>query len=139
MAKASNTQARQATKAPSNPDDRLIVDCLSVAADLAAIHAAFKTDPDDSNKYAEKFDLRHSWAARRTLKRINVAHTIPGLLAQARLLPMLLDDEAGSVVQETTLTFIRSFAVGVRDCLEQIKATGLHAAPEKEAAKLISA
>jgi hypothetical protein len=62
------------------------------------------------------------------------ANTISGLLAQARLLPMLLDDDAGSVT-ESTEAFIRSFVVDVRSALEQTEDTGLHADTKKETAK----
>ena len=122
------SRMKKVTQAHSNPDHHLIVDCLSVATHLAAIQAAFKTDPDESNKYAEKFDDRHSEAARRILKRVSAdnARPIPGLMAQARLLPMLLDDEEGSVIQKSTLTFVRSFAVSVDDYFKQI-INGLHA------------
>jgi hypothetical protein len=91
--------------------------------------------PDGENKYTKKFGDRHFAAARRTLQRIGAATTIPGVLAQARLLPMLLDDECGGTLEESTETFIRSFAVGVRSCLEQIEETGLHADTKKEPSK----
>jgi hypothetical protein len=64
----------------------------------------------------------------------STAKTISGLLAQARLLPMLLDDDAGSIT-ESTEAFIRSFVVDVRSRLEQIEDTGLLADTKKDAAR----
>jgi hypothetical protein len=122
--RANKSTAPQTTKAPLSPDHQLIIDCLSVASQLAAGHAAFKADPDGNNVYAERSADRHFVAARRTLQRVTAGttKTIPGLLAQARLLPMLLDDDDGSVT-ESTETFIRSFVVNVRSCIEQTEET----------------
>ena len=52
-----------------------------------------------------------------------------GFLAQARLVPLLLDHDDGIILQESTVKFIRQFATDICDCLDQIMATGLHADP----------
>lgn len=99
---------------PLSEDHQLILDCLSVASNLAAGHAAFKASPPEDSVHVERYANRHFKMARRCLDRVNSTKpkTISGLIAQARLVPMLLDDDCGGI-EESTETFIRAFAANV--------------------------
>lgn len=118
--------ARHGAKAaPLNEDHQLILDCLSVASNLAAGHAIFKAAPPGDDKLVEQLAYRHFNAARRTLEQVTSTKpkTVSGLIAQAHLLPVVLDDDfmdQSGCIEESTERFIRSFVANVSSHLKQL-------------------
>lgn len=104
----------------NNPDRELVTQCVEIAGHFGANNGAFKVDPDENNQFAEKVTDRHWKVARRLMAQVSAqkAKTSLGVLAQARLIPMLLDEDEGSSVNEDTIAFIRSFVDSVRSFIE---------------------
>ena len=108
----------------NNPDRELVTQCVEIAGHFGADNGAFKVDPDEDNQFAEKVTDRHWRAARRLVAQVSEQKAKTpaiGVLAQARLIPMLLDQDIGSSVDENTIAFIRSFAVSVESFIESQK------------------
>ena len=107
-------------KQTNNPDQELITQYIAIAAHLAAGNAALKADPDGNSVFSAKIYDRHWKAAKRLVAQVSAqkAKTPLGVLAQARLIPAVLNDNAGFALEDSTIEFIQSFVVSVENCLE---------------------
>ena len=88
---------------------------------LINFHAGFKADPDDSSKHAAGLGKLHERRAKRALEKIATMKTSTptGLDAKARILPMVIQDDEGSM-ESTSEVFYRTFAADVRAFLDPL-------------------
>jgi hypothetical protein len=110
---------RSPGKAPS--DTPLINECVRYAQEMAAFHAGFKADPDGSSKHAAGLGNRHERRAKQALTKIATmkASTPTGLDAKARILPVVIQDDEGSM-ESASEVFYRTFAADVRAFLDHL-------------------
>lgn len=123
-------------KPAAEPDYQLVLDCCTVAAGFYGFAAAFNVDIDDDNKHAAAIGGRLYDDARRVLAQVTKtpARTIAGLLAKARLLPIVMADDRGCTLdpskavfgsmEESSAAFYLSFAADVKKFLESMTPFG---------------
>ena len=120
---AKRKPATNAKRGPVKPpsDARLISECVVYAQEIGAYHAGFKADPDGSSKNAAGLgDLRYQRAQQALTKIATMkARTPTGLDAKARILPMVIDDNEGSL-QDIDEAFCRTFAADVQAFLDPL-------------------
>jgi hypothetical protein len=111
--------SRQASK--PNGDAIIIGTAVAYAQAVAAFHNGFKADPDGDMKNAAKLGKQQERIASDALARLASipANSAEALDAKARILPMILDDDGGSI-EENSEAFYRTFAADVRRFLEPI-------------------
>ena len=120
--KKHKTKAAPRLKATKAPNDMAVIrECVIYAQSIAAKNSDFKADSDLDNKNAVALGTRHSAQARRALTKITTmtASTPAGLQSKARILPMVIEDSAGSMEDFDEL-FFRSFAANVKAFLEPL-------------------
>jgi hypothetical protein len=105
----------------SASDARLVSECVIYAQEIAGYQAGFMADPHSSSKNAAGLGKRRYDRAQQALTKIATmkASTPYGLDAKARILPLVIDDNEGSM-QDIDEAFCRSFAADVRAFLDPL-------------------
>jgi len=117
-----STTQKSSRKASKPSGDAIIIDtAIAYAQAVAAFHNGFKADPDGDMKNAAKLGKQQERIASVALAKLAIiaANSAEALDAKARLLPMILDDDAGGL-EENSEAFYRAFAADVRRFLEPI-------------------
>jgi hypothetical protein len=111
----------KASRQKAISDARLIKECVIYAQEIAAFHAGFTADPDGSSKHAAGLGDRHERRAQQALAKIAAmkASTPEGLQAKARILPVVIHDDEGSMESDSEV-FYRTFAADVRAFLDPL-------------------
>jgi hypothetical protein len=101
-------------------DHKLIMDCVWYTTSAFAGRGAFKGDPDDSSKHAERIDGDFLHKGRKLLQRAagRKAKTTQGLRAKARAVMVAIDDsDGGTSLDGEALALCRSLAADVERML----------------------
>ena len=118
MTKSKRKPAKRPAKKQPKKDFALIRECVIYAQSVAAQSAGFAADPTGNNDHASALaDIYFKRAEAALLKIARTpATTVEGLQAKARIVPVMIDDNEGSIVPEEK-AFFRSFAAEVKEFL----------------------
>jgi len=102
-------------------DAELIHACMAYAQAISAASAAYEADPDGNCKHAERIVSKRFRDAKKSLRVIASlrARTAAGIAAKARIVPVVIDDDAGSS-EPASIAFYRSFAADVKQYMEAV-------------------
>jgi hypothetical protein len=115
------TKAKRGLGKAAPSDTHLIKECITYAQEIAAFRAGFTADPDSWSKHAADLGNRHESRAKKALAKIATmkASTPMGLDAKASILPMVIQDDEGSM-ESASEVFYRTFAADVRSFLDPL-------------------